>query len=284
MDIEYQLKYTPRPDPAEFRIHTHNACELLYFLDGAGHYLVEGTQYEIRPHTLMIMRPGEMHCAEIRPDHPYRRIFVNFPESLIQDIDPRGLLLRPFHERELGERNQYEERMVDIRFIESCLLKMDRADLMTDYGYLVLRSNLYAALCEGYQGFQCAEQLDLANCASGDLMYEVIRYINQNLSSDLSLPLLEKRFFISRQYLNQRFKKATGTTVWDYILTKRLIMANQLMDEGLPATAAALASGFGEYSTFYRCYKAKYHVSPRQRSAQAIQDIGFAEQKLGKNA
>ena len=186
-------------------------------------------------------------------------------EALLEDLDPRGLLLHPFHDRELGENNQYEERAIDIRFIEACLLKMDKADPLTDYGYLLMRSNLYAALCEVYKGFQCVERLDLSNCASGDLMYEVIRYINQNLSADLSLPMLEKRFFISRQYLNQRFKKATGTTVWDYILTKRLILANQLMDEGEPATSAAFASGFCDYSSFYRAYKAKFQVSPRQR-------------------
>lgn len=268
MDIEYQFKHTPRPDPAEFRNHTHNAFELLYFLDGAGFYMVEGTPYEIRPQTLMIMRPGEMHYAAIRSDHAYRRVCVNFTEALLEDLDPTGLLLHPFYDRELGENNQYEERMVDIRFIESCLFKMDKADPMTDYGYLLMRSNLYAALCEVYKGHQCVEELELSNCASGDLMYEVIRYINQNLNADLSLPMLEKRFFISRQYLNQRFKKATGTTVWDYILTKRLIKANQLMDEGEPATAAAFASGFSDYSSFYRAYKAKFQVSPRQRGSR----------------
>ena len=265
MDIEYQFKYTPHPDPAEVRNHTHNACELLYFLDGSGQYLVEGTPYEIRPQTLMIMRPGEMHYALLRADHPYRRVCVNFTESVLESLDPTGLLLRPFHKRELGQNNQYEERTADIRFIEQCLLKMDEADLSTDYGYLLVRSNLYAALCEVYKGYQCLEQLELSNCASGDLMYEVIRYINQNLCADLSLPVLEKRFFISKQYLNQRFKQATGTTVWDYILTKRLILANQLMDEGKPATAAAFASGFSDYSSFYRAYKAKFHISPRQR-------------------
>ena len=55
--------------------------------------------------------------------------------------------------------------------------------------------------------------------------------------------------------MNRAFKKDTGTTVMDYLIYKRVVMARQLMLNGFTASDAANETGFGDYSTFYRAYK-----------------------------
>lgn len=71
-------------------------------------------------------------------------------------------------------------------------------------------------------------------------------------------------FFISKYYMNRAFKKATGTTVMDYLIYKRVIMARQLILNGHTASDAAAQSGFGDYSTFYRAYKKLMHHAPSE--------------------
>lgn len=94
-------------------------------------------------------------------------------------------------------------------------------------------------------------------------MYEIIQYINRNICGALSVSKIEREFFISRPSLNKRFKKATGTTVWDYLLTKRVVLANQMIRSGEPITKAALSCGFGDYSSFYRAYRKIFMCAPR---------------------
>ena len=90
--------------------------------------------------------------------------------------------------------------------------------------------------------------------ASGTIT-DIIRYLNEHLTEPVTLDELSGRFFISKYYMNRAFKKATGTTVMDYLIYKRVVMARQLMLNGFTAADAANETGFGDYSTFYRAYK-----------------------------
>lgn len=90
----------------------------------------------------------------------------------------------------------------------------------------------------------------------------IINFINLHIKDDISLEEIAQGFYISKPSLCRIFKKATGTTVWDYIITKRLINARHLISSGVSATNACYASGFNDYSVFYRAYRKKYGCSP----------------------
>ena len=80
----------------------------------------------------------------------------------------------------------------------------------------------------------------------------------------LSLDHLSERFFISKSHLNRMFKKATGTTAWDYIVVKRLLMARSLLSEGMVPTDVYLKCGFRDYTTFFRAYKKHFGSTPKE--------------------
>ncbi len=60
-------------------------------------------------------------------------------------------------------------------------------------------------------------------------MNEMIRYINQNAAQQLSLDQLEETFGISKFVLLHEFKDYTGMSIYQYILTRRVILAQQLI-------------------------------------------------------
>ena len=87
-----------------------------------------------------------------------------------------------------------------------------------------------------------------------DTVSQITWYLNKNLKENITLDQISQKFFISKHYLNRIFRKATGTTVFDYLLHKRISLAQQLLTGGMNAQDAAIQSGFSDYSTFYRAY------------------------------
>ena len=70
-------------------------------------------------------------------------------------------------------------------------------------------------------------------------MEEILRYIVHHLDEDLSVDMLAKRFYLSRYYLMHRFKAVTGYTVHQYISQKRLLLAGEMIRQGVPVMKAA---------------------------------------------
>ena len=53
-------------------------------------------------------------------------------------------------------------------------------------------------------------------------------------------------------------------SVFSYLATKRIALAEQLLEDGLPANEVAERVGFHDYSVFYRAYKKTTGRSPSQ--------------------
>jgi AraC-like DNA-binding protein len=91
---------------------------------------------------------------------------------------------------------------------------------------------------------------------------EIIDYINENLFTDISLSSISDTLHISPSQINRIFKKLTGTSVYSYIISKRLIVAQELIAKGENATTASQNCGFHDYSSFYRLYKKHFGTAP----------------------
>lgn len=110
--------------------------------------------------------------------------------------------------------------------------------------------------------YECHEEA-LNIPAEQDSVADIITYINSNLTNDISLDDICKIFYISKSHLNRKFKRMTGSTVWEYITAKRLILAKKLLGQGEPPMTAYTKCGFNDYTSFYRAYKSRFCVSPK---------------------
>ena len=62
---------------------------------------------------------------------------------------------------------------------------------------------------------------------------------NRNLSENLSIDHLAEKFFFSKYHMMRKFKKETGYTIHNYIISKRLLHARSLITQGTPIMKAA---------------------------------------------
>ena len=242
-----------------FSIHTHTKAEIFCFIAGKAIYHVEGSEYPLSPGDILLMRPTEAHFIETDPRYDYERVIVSFEPSLLQELDPNSTLTRPLFDRKSGKQNHYRATDFETDAYMKHLRNMLHAnsDRLTVLADLIL---LMKELCIVFdRSTQIANQMDTVE-------YQIIRHINKNLSTELTLKELCDAFFLSRSQLCLRFKNATGISVGKYISRKRLILARQKILQGQKPTDIFSECGYQDYSTFYRAYTRFFGHSPKQES------------------
>lgn len=94
---------------------------------------------------------------------------------------------------------------------------------------------------------------------------EMISYIQQNFTEEISLKAFGAQFHLSEKYISRYFKEHFHITLSQYVNHLRLEHARQLLqDTTQSVTEVALRSGFENVSYFIRCFKKMYGVSPLQ--------------------
>lgn len=251
----------------QFDMHVHNLYELDYIISGRGSYYIEGAQYPIFPGCVLLIRPIDAHMTHVDTDCLYQRITFQFSAALLKEIDSSQTLeafidgcLSPQITICTSLENYFKNLFQGIESLRDESIAY-RKHMITAHLAVILSSLRRMQM----SGAQSPVSLGVS---ISDTIRNIILYINQHLTEELSLDSLCKQFGISKSYLNKRFKEIAGTTLWDYVLIKRLTIARQNINNGLSIQEAYQQSGFSDYSNFYRCYVKRFGVSPKEDSAR----------------
>lgn len=245
----------------EFKIHCHPIYEIYYFVQGDVDYLIEGKRYHPEPHSMLLLSPYVFHGVRVNSEIPYERYSLHFNPDLLH-VERRQLLLSAFSG--IGLHSEKEIHYQDTRafrmqsFLQSLSdVSLQPKALVEQLGPIYVEALLsqLTIMCKTLQPTQLEE-------AVSHTITEIIDWVNHHLNEPTTLDQLSEQFFISKHYLNRAFRKATGTTVGEYIAYKRATYAKQLLLNGYSAQEAALESGYSEYSTFYRSYLKVHGNSP----------------------
>lgn len=243
-----------------YELHCHNYYEIYYFLEGDVDYLVEGRQYKPTPNSILLLSPHVFHGVRINSDSPYRRYPIHFHQEIIS-VERRSLLLSIFPSPEHDTSRIYFENVDQHQLsayfdaLTDCAAKPE--DLSGQLIPVCLEALLARLLSLSAEN-PSAQQIRTVS----DTVSEILVYLNQHLKEPITLDELSDRFYISKHHLNKIFRKSTGTTVFDYLLHKHVILAQQLLIDGYSAQDAAAGSGFHDYSSFYRAYSRILGHSP----------------------
>ncbi len=228
--------------------HCHDSYEILFVTAGSGYYLIEGARFDLRPRTLLLIRPLEYHCVEVEGKSDYERYVLHFDGSMLSK-EVRDVLDKMAGADDPESGSFFSPGSISQDII-SLFDKLDRADQLADserplYVKLVLSELIVLLSIAGKERIAHDNR---------DLGAQVTKYIIDNLEDKISLDSIAKRFFVSKYYLCRTFKKYSGVSIHSYITNKRVFYAKRLIEAGETASGAAYKVGFGDYSAFYRAY------------------------------
>jgi len=236
----------------QYALHCHNFYEVFYFIGGEVSYLVEGRKYVPEPHSILLIAPHVFHGVKIESDIPYERISLHFVPSFLPP-EHQSVLLSPFHVANCSSGIYYTDnsntiiypyfkQLMDARFADEAIRE------------LTLRVRLEALLSQILMSNYSLKGVSDISSSTVSVS-RIITYLNDHIADSIRLDDLSANFFISKHHLNKMFRRATGTTIGNYVTHKRIVMAQNLMLQGQSANCAATAVGFHDYSSFYRAYK-----------------------------
>lgn len=253
-----ELKMEPSENTKSFQLHTHHKYEIILFLDVKGKYVVEENVYNVEPYDMMIIRRHELHSSRLEPHTKYRRILLHIEPNFFESEGCIELAAR-FQENIKNEGNKISASVVKASGLLDAFMRYKKySNNYTQHDSVVLKSVIIEILylINKCSTFEKPERVT-------NTMKSIIRYVNDTYMENITLDLLEAKFFVSKHYMCRAFRKATGLTVNEYIRKKRLARAGELVAEGKSLGEASKLSGFNDYSAFYRAYQKEFGYSPK---------------------
>ena len=252
--IHAYKNHTEKPNLTMFNQHTHDYYEIFCFLSGDAEYFVEGNIYRLKPNDILLIKKSETHTLLISKDTPYTRYIINFNEAALLEAQAKALI-SIIDDKPLGKSN----RITSTHFEKENWLRYI-TNIINTQSFEEKRLYLTVLLNELCKNINKTEY----NYRSTTQNEKLIEYINQNLMTISTLDEICDHFYISKTHLNRKFKAITGSTVWEYIVVKRLIAAKDMLLDGWQPNVVSEKCGWLEYSSFYRAYKLHFGVSPKE--------------------
>lgn len=270
MDSPFADTYRDITYPGDsVRLHVHNFFEILCCVTSCGaEYLVGTQRYKLRKGDIVFIPPGVSHCP-LLPQ--------NMTEPYVRDV---LWISREFWEVAMG-------RFRECHGVDPVPFTLTRT-MGTCWSYLedVFRNGVEEADARqlGWENAVAATSLmiitGMVRCRSvappppkaqhQELLDRLLDYIERNLTEDLSLKSVAKRFFVSESTISQTFRKRMGISFYRCVTQRRLVAAKSFIEKGFLLEAAANQAGFSDYSSFFRAFKQEYGISPQQYKRRYI--------------
>ena len=251
--------------PKEVALHHHDFYEIYFFLSGNVQYNIESRSYLLTPGDVLLISPMELHQPMFGEEHrAYERIVVWIDKSFLEGFSlPGQEFTKCFDTTAPGHTNLLRPEGVVRQYLtfllEQLLSELNSEDLYKGAAAMTYLAQVLITL----NRLAIQTQKEALVAAPDSAVYNVLGYINDHYSEDLSLDHLANKFFVSKYHLSREFQRLVGTSVHRYIIQKRLVMAKQMLSQGMPSSEVYQHCGFGDYSNFYRAFKAEYQISPK---------------------
>jgi AraC-like DNA-binding protein len=261
---DFEVHHRNFPLPFSNNFHSHDYFEFYFFVSGNVRMIMESNTYPLLPYTVIIMPPGYMHMASVSfPIAYYERFFLYTTRDYLRKLSSHHFDFSDWI-NSLIKQERYCFHLKPVAF-DTCLrIADDIIQSATDDSSSARHINY----CRTSTLLGTLAQFTLAEHAQppipSTLAGKLIDYINQHLTEHLSLDELAEELFISKYYMLHVFKQHTNTSIYNYIQTKRINNAKELIKAGASPGDACHLCGFGDYAGFYKTFLRKTGVSPRE--------------------
>ncbi|SHN13214.1 AraC-type DNA-binding protein [Chitinophaga sp. CF418] len=235
--------------------HQHNSFELIWVLEGNGHYWVDSEQHEVGPHQIYCLTPGQVH--QFRLNRNIKGYVITFSqEFLLMPKDNAALIFHPnsFHQLAGTTVIRLNE---DMRTeMEDLVIKM----LKEFDNFLLLRSEILRGLLNIFMIYLTRQYRPAVqppskqgNRALVSRFFSIVekKYMVFKLVADYADELA-----VTPNHLNEMVKKVSGFPASHHIRQRVVLEAKrQATYSGSSMKEIAYSLGFDDIAHFSKFFK-----------------------------
>ena len=265
-DVLSYLRFAPHTERRGEGYDCHLSPEITHFIGTRGMMEIDGKEYEICPGDIFILHSNEKHRVT-RVDVQGEIENLRFDPAFIwQGNDVFDLnYLRIFDPQRSGVGNRLERTCPAMDTVRNCLAEIRRELELSQYGCRhMVKMQVFILLITLLRDFgnfpPAGESLRTPNVEG---VRATMRYIDEHLEEVLSLPELAAMAGLSTNYYGTLFKQLNGITPVEYITSRRVLRAIELLPEfDGTMLQLALACGFNNTANFNRAFRAYTGQTP----------------------
>nr|WP_216626440.1 AraC family transcriptional regulator [Paenibacillus phytohabitans] len=233
--------------------------ELILVIGGQGSVTVDHKKYQFKAGMLFYIRPGVFHSMEFDLEDPLCFLAVHFSYAQVNLMEGRWTLgeepeMLPLHTaQDLKDYYQIEE--IFSKLVEGWNAKLP--------GYeFTAKTALQLLLIAIYQNHKRHNQ----NFSTSLKVEKVIGYMQEHISTRVTLPELAGLVQLSPAYLSRAFKEITGYSPIEFFSRIKMDKAKELILEGSGKKVKEIAGELGYADEFYfsRIFKRIEGISPSE--------------------
>lgn len=260
----FEVFHYRQPRPAAVEVHHHDFYEVYFLLGGEVEYWVDGRILKMSPGDLLLINPMELHRPVLTEENRlYERIVVWINQEYLEKLDG-GSLSACFDSTHPNHTHLIHLTPAERTGITALLGDLVREVYSQEFGSSLSAYGLFLQFMVRLNRLARHTGRPEESRQQSALVQQVLGYIGEHLSETISLEELAARFYVSKYYLSHTFSREVGVSLYRYIMLRRLLLARQLLSQGIPAGQVSRSCGFADYTSFYRAFKSEYGISPRE--------------------
>ena len=248
--------------------HSHIRFEITLITAGSGIYTVGDKKYAIKPYEIFVFASNEQHCVTEVGKDGLKMINLHF--------EPRYLWGRSFDSLSNVNTNfcfqhspNFENCIPADRARQICGLFMSAAEEFSkkkpEYA-LQIKSLLNMIIVALIRDFGYCDNLYSVSKDKSRIIRKAAEYIDTHFQENLTLESLAGFLGLTPNYFSSLFSKVSGIKLWDYINSRRIEAAMQLLknESNLNIIEIAAQCGFNNTANFNKAFKRAVGTSPKK--------------------
>ena len=246
-------------------LHWHEEMEIIYVYEGPLYVTIDNQDYIGHNGDIFIVNPKEIHKMHVQDNYVRYGTLLFSPDSLLfsENDEITRKFLNPVCMGDITFQHTGDNPNLT-RELFTLIVKIVKLNKEKVPAY---RLGTKALLLEiifllFHYGIN---QEGLNPEKNSTLNREIISYIGERYTENMTLTDIADTFHMSYKYFSRYFKNNFNTTLSDYIMKLRLERAELLLSSTeLSVTDISMQTGFNNISFFIRSFKKAYGMTPLQ--------------------
>lgn len=225
-----------------------------YTTRGKGDFFTNSRLYTIKPGTLWLIPKSQYYYYISNKDDPYEYYWIHFSGDGAQ---------RFLEALNLSETNPviYDLHNPSIEHRFKKLIEISKSSEQNEH--LILAS-LHRLFYEIETSYIKPDVTDSAQNERDFVVDNVISFIKDNYSKNITLQDLAKVACLNKVYLIKKFKLQTGFSPMQFLIQYRISQSCKLLHSNIPLQEVALLCGFHNFTNYLKRFKSFIGITPTQ--------------------